>query len=335
MLGRTRLRFDPAGDDIEVPVSERDTFGRMVGTSTAMRATFVMLERATTSDATVLLQGETGTGKDLAAESIHAESARQSGPFLAVDCGALPANLIESELFGHSRGAFTGADRDHAGAFEQAHGGTLFLDEIGELPLELQPKLLRVLETRVVKRLGDSREIPVDVRVIAATNRDLQVEVNARRFRSDLYYRLAVLVIPLPSLRERRQDIEVIAQHLVERMDPEGGAEVVERLGGASFFHELTRHQWPGNVRELRNYIERCLAFERPLPFWEPDEDLLPAIDIKRPLRMARRQWVDYFERRYLEEILKEHGDNVTRASRAAGVDRAHFHRLLVKARLR
>ena len=196
-LGRTLLRFDVDLDHVAIPLAEREVFGIMVGRSAKIRATFALLDRAAQSDATVILEGETGTGKEAAAESIHTASPRCNGPLVVVDCGAIPPNLLESELFGHARGAFTGAVQTREGAFEAASGGTLFLDELGELELDLQPKLLRVLERREVKRVGETRTRPIDVRVIAATNRNLRTEVNAGRFRSDLYYRLAVVPDPL------------------------------------------------------------------------------------------------------------------------------------------
>jgi len=215
LVGRTRLRFEVEPDHVRIPVSERRSFGRLVGATPAMRAVFAILERAAAGDATVLLEGETGTGKDAAAESIHEQSARRAKPLRVIDCGALPAQLIESELFGHERGAFTGAAAARAGAFEAADGGTVFLDEIGELPIELQPKLLRVLERREVKRLGATEHRAVDVRVIAATNRDLREEINARRFRPDLYWRLAVVTVVLPPLRDRSEDLPLLVDNLV------------------------------------------------------------------------------------------------------------------------
>ncbi len=217
-LGQTRVVFTLDAEPVRVPISARDRFGVMVGRSLAMRRAFSVLERAAASEATVLLGGETGTGKEAAAESIHRESQRRDGPFVVVDCGAVPANLLESELFGHEKGAFTGADRARSGAFEEASGGTLFLDEIGELESDLQPKLLRVLEKREIKRVGSSKYAPVDVRIVAATNRNLRVEVNDKRFRSDLYYRLAVIEVTLPPLRERAEDLPPLVESILERL---------------------------------------------------------------------------------------------------------------------
>jgi len=333
-LGRTQLRFELGDEPVGMPVAEEPGFGGMVGGSVAMRAVFARLARAAASDATLLIEGETGTGKEVAAESVHASSARRAGPLVVVDCGAIPPDLLESELFGHERGAFTSAVSVRQGAFELAAGGTIFLDEIGELGPEVQPKLLRVLERREFKRVGGTRWAPVDVRVIAATNRSLRGEVNARRFRSDLYYRLAVLEVRLPPLRERPEDIPLLVEHVLGRLGladrPEAGA-----LRGEACHADLARHPWPGNVRELRNYIERCLALaERPpLGADPPGEGAEPdgALDFKA----ARESWHRDFEKRYLEELLARHGGNVSAAARSAGIDRKYLYRLLWRHGLR
>jgi two-component system, NtrC family, response regulator GlrR len=299
---------------------------------------FAVLARAAGSDITVLLRGETGTGKDQAAESLHRMSARRDQPFVVVDCGGLPARLLGSELFGHARGAFTGADRARVGAAEAAHRGTLFLDEIGELDLDLQPVLLRLLERREVTRVGETRPVPVDVRVIAATSRNLRREVNAGRFRSDLYYRLAVMEVVLPPLRERLDDLPLLLASLLDRAgaaDHPGAA----ALRTPEFAARLARHDWPGNVRELRNYVESCLALADRAPppgtGGESTRNAMPAIDLSMPFRAARDRWLRWFERRYLEELLAGAGDNVSAAARAAGVDRVYFHRLLRRVGLR
>ena len=217
-LGGATLRFELVDGGNRLLISDRTAFGGMFGISAPMRASFALMERAAASDATVLLEGETGTGKGQAAEAIHQASARAKAPLIVVDCGAIPANLLESELFGHEKGAFTGAESRRLGAFEEADGGTIFLDEIGELPLDLQPKLLRVLENRQVRRLGGNVHRAIDVRVIAATNRDLRTEVNPGRFRADLYFRLAVVRITLPPLRERPEDLPLLVSRLLRRM---------------------------------------------------------------------------------------------------------------------
>jgi transcriptional regulator with PAS, ATPase and Fis domain len=297
-----------------------------------MRTIYPLLEAAAASQTTILLQGESGTGKDLAAESIHLESARRDGPFIVVDCGAIPGPLLEAELFGHEAGAFTGANAARVGAFEAAAGGTLLLDEIGELALDLQPKLLRAIDRREIQRIGSTQRVPVDVRVIAATNRDLKSEVNSKRFRSDLYFRLAVLVVTMPPLRARTTDIPALVDSILERLGDRESA-MARSLAGGELLPELMRHGWPGNVRELRNYIESCLARqEATLTAVPPSE---PTIDITLPLRTVRERWLHHVERRYLEELLAAHNGNVSAAARAAGVDRVHMHRLLVKAGLR
>jgi DNA-binding NtrC family response regulator len=335
-LGHTRLLFEVGDEVVDIELSARDRFELLVGRSPAMRAVFALLERAAPSEATVLLEGETGTGKDSAAESIHQASPRRDGPFVVVDCGAMPGTLLESELFGHERGAFTGADRARRGAFEAASGGTLFLDEIGELPVDLQPALLRALDQKAVRRVGSNELCPVDIRVLAATNRDLHAEVNARRFRSDLYYRLAVIRVTLPPLREREQDLPVLAAHLLAGM---GAGELAELpLFRSEAFHEdLRRHSWPGNVRELRNYLETCVALRQlaPLPAVDAGPELRVAIDAGKPLRSARDEVVAAFERRYLRELLARSGGNVSAAARAAGVERPYFYRLLWRHGLR
>ncbi|HWO24912.1 MAG TPA: sigma 54-interacting transcriptional regulator [Kofleriaceae bacterium] len=331
-LGRTQLRFDVGARHHEIPLSQRDRFGRLRGASVPMRAAFALLEAAAASQSTVLLQGESGTGKDLAAESLHMESARRDGPFVVVDCGAIPGTLLEAELFGHEAGAFTGANATRIGAFEAAAGGTLLLDEIGELALDLQPKLLRAIDRREIQRIGGTRRIPVDVRVVAATNRNLKEEVNARRFRSDLYFRLAVLVVRMPPLRERTIDIPLLVEAILADLG-DRDSPMARALSKGELLPELLRHAWPGNVRELRNYIEACVVRqERAL---EPSASDEPRIDVTLPLRAVREQWLRYVERRYLQDLLAAHGNNVSAAARAAGVDRVHLHRLLSRAGLR
>jgi transcriptional regulator with PAS, ATPase and Fis domain len=244
----------------------------------------------------------------------------------------LPPQLLEAELFGHEAGAFTGASTARIGAFEAASGGTILLDEIGELALELQPKLLRAIEHREIQRLGSTQRLPVDVRVIAATNRNLRQEVNARRFRSDLYYRLAVVVVTLPPLRERIQDVPLLVEAILADLGA-GDSPIARALRGGELLPELLRHAWPGNVRELRNYIEGCLVRQDGhVPLVGTGE---PTIDPTQPLAVVRERWVRHVERRYLEQLLALHGNNVSAAARAAGIDRVHLHRLLARAGLR
>ncbi len=331
-IGRTRLRFDLGARHVAIALSPRDRFGRLRGGSVPMRAVYAQLEAAVASTSTVLLLGESGTGKDLAAESLHLEGPRRDGPFVVIDCGAVPPNLLEAELFGYEAGAFTGAATARAGALETAAGGTIFLDEIGELALDLQPKLLRALDRRETQRIGGTQRRTVDVRILAATNRDLRAEVNAHRFRADLYYRLAVLVVRMPPLRERTADIPVLVGAILESLG-DTTSPLARSLRSGELLPELLRHQWPGNVRELRNYVEACLARQEPTPTTSTVDE--PAIDITQPLRAVRDRWIRHVERRYLEQLLAAHAGNVSAAARAAGLDRVHLHRLLARAGLR
>ncbi|HWN69927.1 MAG TPA: sigma-54 dependent transcriptional regulator, partial [Haliangium sp.] len=267
------VRFQRVDLGHAVELSRRASFGTLVGNAARMRATFAILEKVAATDATVLLQGETGTGKSAAARSIHMESRRKSGPFIKADCAAIPASLLESEFFGHARGAFTGAVQARVGAFEAADGGTLFLDEIGELPLELQPKLLLALDQGEIHRVGDSpgHARNVDVRIIAATNRDLRAEVNAGRFREDLYYRLAVFSVELPPLRERPEDLPDLVRAIAAGQGYQDA--VIEQLMTEPFLARLRLGAWPGNIRELANYVQRCLVFESIMPLDSPRPD--------------------------------------------------------------
>ncbi len=325
-LGATAARFQFGAETNPLPLSDRTRFGSMVGSSLAMRTA-----RAAATTATVLMEGETGTGKGAAAESVHGESPRHNGPFIVVDCGAIPENLLESELFGHEKGAFTGASERHIGAFEEASGGTIFLDEIGELAPDLQPKLLRVLENREVRRIGSNTAKPIDVRVMAATNRDLRGEVNAGRFRPDLYYRLAVLKISLPPLRQRPEDIPPIVDALLSLLGI--AIEKNEWLRSADFMATLQRAAWPGNIRELRNYLERCSVFGSVMPTHDGDEPEAAsspeAVDLAIPFLQARDKVVANFERRYLEALLRAQKGKTGKAAEAAGIDRVFLWRLL------
>ncbi|HEY5934667.1 MAG TPA: sigma 54-interacting transcriptional regulator [Kofleriaceae bacterium] len=333
VLGRTEIELAFDAGFAELPLSTNGSFGGLVGRSPAMRALYAQLERAAASDVTVLLLGETGTGKEVAARGIHETSPRAAGPFVVVDCGAIPHSLIDGELFGYERGAFTGADRAREGAFELASGGTVFLDEIGELGAELQPKLLRVLEQREVHRLGASRPTPIDVRVIAATNRDLRAEVNAGRFRSDLFYRLAVLEVHLPPLRERLEDLPELVSAYLRANGLEDRPEAA-RLRDDRWLADLARSSWRGNVRELRNYLERSLIAPAEVEVGEGWE-APPGIAVDQKLATVRDTWVRYVERRYILELLDKTGGNVSAAARAAGIDRAHFYRIMAACGLR
>jgi two-component system, NtrC family, response regulator GlrR len=329
-LGRAALQFQPTGASNRLTLSERTQFGSLVGASVAMRAVFALLECAAASESTTLLEGETGTGKDGAAEAIHAGSARARRPFVVVDCSAIPGDLLESELFGHERGAFTGATARRIGAFEEASSGTIFLDEVGELPLDLQPKLLRALEKREIRRLGSNQMIPIDVRVIAATNRDLRLDVNAGRFRPDLYFRLAVLKITLPPLRRHLEDLPLLVERILEtlRADPQAAA----LLRSAEFTTRLAAAAWPGNVRELRNYVESCLVFREPLPLG--DGHAGDQAEEHQPFSHARRLALAEFERRYLQALLGRHPGDTLAAAREAQIDRAYLYRMLRRHRM-
>jgi DNA-binding NtrC family response regulator len=336
-IGRTVLRLSLTSSSNWVPVPERSEFGSLVGASVVMREALGMLARAAESDATILIVGETGTGKEGAAASVHEASARRDKPLVIVDCSAVPPDLLESELFGHEKGAFTGAQTRRIGAFEEAAGGTVFLDEIGELPLDLQPKLLRVLEQRHFRRVGSNAYNQTDVRIIAATNRDLRAEVNQQRFRSDLYYRLAVVTVRLPPLRERPEDIPLLAARILAMLG--GGAEDFARFGTPEFIAAMQRSAWPGNVRELRNYLERCLLFRQPLdtgdPSLGPPTARSDAADEEASYVRARRRNHDQWELRYLQTMLARHQGNVEQAAQAAGVARQYIYRLMRRHNLR
>ena len=330
-VGRNKVRFRRLDDEICQPLSDGDAFGPVLGRSAAMRRIFALLPRLAQSDSTVLLEGETGTGKGLLATAIHEAGPRQNGPFVVIDCASIPATLVESELFGHVKGAFTGAQTDRPGAFEAAAGGTVFLDEIGELPLDMQPKLLRALEDRQVKRVGGQSPIDLDVRVIAATNRDLRAEVNRGNFRADLFYRLHVALVRVPPLRERREDIALYAQHFYEQLSPD------DPSLPAALSEGLARADYPGNVRELRAAVERAVLFGDPtpaLPIAPARGAASPpagssAIDLSRPFRVAKEQVVSEWEQGYLRALIDAAGGNVSKAARMARMDRNHLRELL------
>ena len=359
VTGATRLRlgrntgFEIVPNDTSIKLADyvQDRLGKVVGVSPVMRRLFALLERIAPTDATLLLEGETGTGKEAIAETVHELSNRARASFTVVDCAAIPSNLIGSELFGHVKGAFTGAHSDKDGLIQAASGGTLFLDEIGELAIELQPQLLRVLEKREVRRIGDTRSTRVDIRVVAATNRNLKEMVKLGTFREDLYYRLAVVRAVVPPLRERPDDIPLLAHHFADQM-------------GASFdlspslVDDLRNHAWPGNVRELRNVVERALSLGREgmapprvselvttgnpslggapgSPSYYPSgtsgatEEVLDL-----PFKEAKGRLIEIFERDYLTHLLRRHRGNISRAAAEAGIDRNYIHRLVKKYNL-
>jgi DNA-binding NtrC family response regulator len=327
-------------DELETTAAwTSESFGRLLGKSRAMRELFATLQRVSSSDASVLIHGETGTGKELVARSIHDASARLEGPFVVVDCAALPETLLDAELFGHAKGAFTGAAAARAGAIEAAHGGTVFLDEIGELPLAMQPKLLRVLEARTTRRIGESEHRLVDVRFVAATHRDLLRMVSTGEFREDLYFRLSVLPVRVPALRERREDIELLAQNFL------GASDALNH----ELLAELARRTWRGNVRELRNFVERAKALGSIEALRIADASSPPATAaatptpaggagggvalprFAQPFRPFRDAWADAGERAYVEDLLRRFDQNVAAAARDAEIDRTYLYKLIRK----
>ncbi len=335
------------------------SFDRLIGRSDAMKKVHAFLARIADTDANVLVCGESGTGKEMIARALHANSRRQNKPFVPLDCAALPINLLESELFGYEKGAFTGAVSSRSGLLEAAHGGTFFMDEIGELDPTMQVKLLRVIQERQFRRVGGSKQLTVDVRFIAATNRDLKKEVEAGRFRADLYHRLNVIQLELPPLRERSGDIPLLATHFLRLFG--------ERLGKPGLrlttlaLRALEAYQWPGNVRELQNAMEFAAsmvdgpdvdledlppivkeAFEdeednvgSQLPGGAaPDVITAPRVHYELPYKVAKRKWLEVFERVYFTELLRRHDFNISHAARSAGIDRKSIQRILKKNNL-
>jgi DNA-binding NtrC family response regulator len=340
-VGTVQLKFQPFEERIEILPSDKEALGSLVGKSLKMREIFGLVERIAPTEATVLIEGETGTGKDLVARTIHSLSKRAEKPFVIVDCGAVAGTLIESELFGHEKGAFTGATTTRQGAFELAHGGTIFLDELGELSLDLQPKLLRVLEQREIRRVGGNRTIKVDIRVVAATKQDLQKEVAKGKFREDLYFRLSVVPIHMPSLRERKEDIPLILRTILQHMTKDGAE---PRAIDDAALDSLLTHDWPGNVRELRNVLERGVylspgagAVDAPVKLVsmpgssDSDGQTLPSFDANRSYRDNKEQWENEFEKRYLAWLMQRAQGNISRAAREADMDRKYLHKLLKK----
>jgi two-component system nitrogen regulation response regulator GlnG len=331
-LGRTLLKYLPEEEVVEPEVADSDYFGSLVGRNTKMRRLFKLLEDVAKNNATVLIEGETGTGKELIAEEIHNHSPRAGGPFVVFDCGAVARELVESSLFGHVKGSFTGAISDRKGAFAEASGGTIFLDEIGELPLELQPNLLRALDKKAVRRVGSNTYEKVDVRIVAATNRDLRAEVAAKNFREDLYYRLAVIRVNLPPLRERGDDIKILVDHFIRSFTPPGRTLVIS----PEDMSRVQRHSWPGNVRELRNVIERACVLSKGDSLNLDDafvESAAPALGIRTdlPFKEAKGQLVELFEREYIVDLMRRHKMNLSAAAREAQIDRKHLRELIRK----
>jgi DNA-binding NtrC family response regulator len=340
-LERRRLRAQTR--DLRRELEGVYSFHNLIGKSAAMREVYGLLDQASKLDITVLLNGDTGTGKELAARAIHYHSARKERRFVAVNCGALPGDLVESELFGHAKGAFTGAIGAKQGLFEEAQGGTILLDEIGDLPLAVQVKLNRALQEKEIRRVGDNRAVEVDVRVIAATHRDLKAEVAAGRFREDLFYRLNVFPVVLPALRDRREDIPLLAGHFLEKHASALRKELREFEPDA--VRALTGYGWPGNVRELENAVERAVAVAKghaiavrdlPPDVKEAQQGELPGEVLARmPYREAVDLAHDRTSRDYLVALLKEFEGHVTRAAERAGMERESLHRLLKRYGIR
>jgi DNA-binding NtrC family response regulator len=332
VVGNTRLTVTLSSERREVwPAS---SFGPLIGRTPKMRELFLRLSRVAPSDAVVLIHGETGTGKELVARAIHQSSPRAKRPLVVVDCGAMPANLLESELFGHAKGAFTSAVSTHLGAVEVAEEGTIFLDEVGELPLEVQPKLLRALESRTFRRVGETQYRPIKARFLTATHRDLASMVNEGTFREDLFFRLNVLPVAIPPLRDRKEDIPLIVEALLKQRNAPPLDVPIE---------ELMARTWPGNVRELRSFVERAVTLG-------PQEALamsptrgaaaaaaaggFPPIDVSVPFKDVRDAWLEHLEKNYVEGALEKHGGNVTAVAESSGLARSYVHRLIRKHNL-
>lgn len=342
-LGQTRFVFCPLREQMEYGLSEKEAFGSLLGKSMAMRHVFHVAERYASTQVTVLIEGETGTGKEVLAEEIHRHSSRKDKPFIVIDCASLAKDLIASELFGHTKGAFTGATSDRIGAFEHANGGTVFLDEIGELDAELQPKLLRVIEKREIKRVGSNDVHGIDVRIVSATNKKLESQVNAGDFREDLYFRLSVVHIELPPLRQRKEDIPLLTEKFLKDLS---GDDAMDQVSDFSRTIEILKgHDWPGNVRELRNIVEiASYGGGEPLDLGsllclgrfnsQPDKSSAEH-SADRPFKDAKSDLIAEFEISYIKDLLQRCGGNVSRAAREAGIERAYLQRLIKKYGLR
>lgn len=331
-LGATTLRVAVISNDHEVSLPTTTEFGDYIGASTEMRRLYPLIERIAATNLPTLIEGETGTGKEVLAEAIHDRGPRAQGPFVVFDCTAVPPSLIEAELFGHEKGAFTGASAAHPGVVEQAHGGTLFIDEIGDLEPSMQPKLLRILDRQEIRRIGGHASIRVDVRILAATRRNLEEEVAAGRFRDDLFHRLVIGRVLLPPLRHRKGDVTVLARAFAEQLGAPSGSIPPDVLA------RWEAHPWPGNIRELRGAVSRFLALGQLTPVTSethPPPSSRDVIDqlLAQHLTLpeARRRLTAIFERRYVEHALQRSGGNVSKAAEASGIARRHFQTLKSK----
>ncbi len=337
VLERFRLREE--NERLKRELNEKYSFSNIIGQSAKMREVFGLISSVAKAEVTAIVQGESGTGKELVAKAIHFNGSRRNKPFVAIHCGGLPENMLESELFGHVKGAFTDAIKDRRGLLESADGGTVFLDEVGDMPAPLQVKLLRFLQEREIRRLGSDETFSVDVHLVAATNKNLLEEVKAGRFRSDLYYRLAVVPISLPPLRERMEDLPLLVKHFIQKHGTKGGGNCVEISGEA--MQAITRYAWPGNVRELENIIQHALAFlgggefitpaMLPRPVQGGAEEALPLAAADRSFRDAKQQVVDSFEKIYLTDLLRKSSGNITHAAQTADMDRKNLQDLIKK----
>ena len=343
-LGHTVIIFQPKKSWVSVQPSSKESFGSLLGKSYRMKEIFGILEKISPTDLSVIITGETGTGKELAAKAIHQHSSRKDKPFIVVDCSAIPPTLIEAELFGFERGAFTGAYRSKPGAFELANGGTIFLDEIGELPLEVQPKFLRVLEQKEVRRLGSNKIINVDVRIISATNKNLEEEIKNGNFRKDLFYRLSEVVIELPPLRKRKEDIPFLLEYFLKRERGGEPPKLTDRL-----LNYLLRQPWYGNVRELENFAKR-LSIMVKKPIIDLDDIPKEILNFEKepisskdksglftylPIKEARERWLAPKEREYLIHLIKQCGGDMNQVSQIAGLHRKSIERLMRKYNIR
>ncbi|MGK0359612.1 MAG: transcriptional regulator with GAF, ATPase, and Fis domain [Bradymonadia bacterium] len=347
LIGNSLVRFQPMVESLKVYPMARGSYGDMIGSAPRMREIYGIIDKIAPSELSVVVEGETGTGKELVARALHDSSRRAQRPLVIFDCSAFPENLLESELFGHEKGAFSGAIRTHRGVFERAEGGTVFFDELGEMGLTLQPKFLRALESGEIRRVGGERTIKVDVRVVAATNRNLAQLVEEGKFRRDLFYRLAKVRLTLPPLRDRLEDLNTLCTHFLDELiqrRSDGG--MVARRFSPEAVDMMMSYDWPGNVRELRNVVERAATFAEDeviqpadlpgdmqarlgRPAHRPAQ--APAMDPGTGLKEAKEQIVAVFERDYLIKLLETHEMNISRVAREAGIDRRHVYRLMKK----
>ena len=347
LIGSSLVRFEPLVESIEIIPSEAGQYGDLIGSAEKMRKIYGLLDKVAPSELSVVIQGQTGTGKELVSRAIHQFSRRKNGPLVIFDCSAFPENLLESELFGHEKGAFSGAIKTHRGVFERAEGGTIFFDELGEMSVNLQPKFLRALESGEIRRVGGERTIKIDARVVSATNRNLLSMVEEGTFRQDLYYRLAKVTLDLPPLRERIEDLPILCEHFINQLKSRGSAPAHVRGFGPEALVIMAGYDWPGNIRELRNVVERAAAFcEGDLI--QPEDlpgDLCARLGVSTPdslsprpaispglgLKEAKEMMVSNFEKDYLLGLLKQYNMNISRVAREAGIDRRHVYRLMKK----